>query len=202
MSSAIPCELISWQHFDQLSRQLVQIIARSSFHPDVIIAIARGGYLPARILSDHLDIFDLDDIKIEHYQGTKKRRRATVRYPLSADITGKKVLLVDDVSDSGDSFTLAVSHLLEHGRPAELKTAVLHHKTVSDFTPDFYAEVVDEWRWITYPWAIMEDLRSFLQEMDPAPTTAEMFGRSLRERHGIDVDRQTLIDVLAGVGNS
>ena len=201
MSSAIPCEIISWQQFDQLCRQLAQIIDRASFRPDIIIAIARGGYMPARILSDHLDIFDLDDIKIEHYQGTKKRRSATVRYPLSADITGKKVLLVDDVSDSGDSFTLAVSHLLEHGRPAELKTAVLHHKTVSDFTPDFYAEVVDEWRWSTYPWAIMEDLRSFLQEVDPPPTTAEVFARALRERHGIAVDRQTLIDVLAGVGS-
>lgn len=183
-----------------LARDLALAIRQAPYRPELIVAIGRGGYLPARILSDHLDVFDLAAIKIEHYHGARRERRARIRYPLTADITGKRVLLVDDVSDSGDTFDVAIRHLREHGEPAELRTAVLHHKLVASLTPDFRAEEVREWRWIIYPWAIMEDLRGFLQAMAPPPATVEEFARQLHERHGLVVDAQTLRDVLATPG--
>lgn len=198
MAVCMPCELIGWQQFQALARCLAGKVSEAAFQPNMIVAIGRGGYMPARMLSDYLDIFDLATLKIEHYHGVHKERLAKVRYPLAADIRGKRVLLVDDVSDSGDTFTVAMQHLCETGTPAELKTAVLHHKAVSHFVPDFYAEVVQEWRWISYPWAVMEDLRSFLRDMVPAPESAESFGALLQERHGIVVERQMLEDVLIG----
>jgi len=192
----IHCELITWERFYALARQLAVTIRAASFSPDMIVAIGRGGYMPARIVSDYLDIFDLDDIKIEHYHGAHRQRIARVRYPLAAEVAGKQVLLIDDVSDSGDTFDIAITHLLLHGEPAALRTAVLHHKTVSSYRPDFYAEEVREWRWLVYPWAVMEDLRSFLHDMDPQPSSVAEFGYFLLERHGIDVCKQTLQDVF------
>ena len=91
------------------------------------MAIGRGGYLPARIVSDYLDVYDLASIRIEHYRGVRRERAARVRYPLTADVAGKRVLLIDDVSDSGDTFAVAIRHLQAHGEPAALRTAVLHH---------------------------------------------------------------------------
>lgn len=79
----IRCELISWGRFDQLARGLVRIVQNAGFHPDIIVAIGRGGCLPARVLSDYLDIFDLTNIKVEHYHGVHKERIAKVRYPLN-----------------------------------------------------------------------------------------------------------------------
>lgn len=191
------CELITWERFHALARQLAFAIRLAPYHPDLIVAIGRGGYLPARIVSDYLDIFDLTDIKIEHYHGAHKQRCARIRYPLSADVIDKRVLLIDDVSDSGDTFEVAVRHVRERGEPAELRTAVLHHKLVSEFTPDFIGEIVREWRWITYPWAIMEDLRSLLRDMDPQPASLGDFARQLRECHGLEVGQQTLEDIFA-----
>ena len=120
-----------------------------------------------------------------------------LRYPLSADVTGKRVLLIDDVSDTGDSFDVAIQHLIESGEPAELKTAALHHKTVSSYIPDFYAELVGEWRWIIYPWAVMEDLRSILEKMNTPSATIEDFARYIKQQHQLEVPRQTLEDVFS-----
>jgi len=102
-----PCELVSWERFYRLAQQLARIIHTAWFRPDIIVAIGRGGYMPARILSDCLGVFDLTDIKIEHYRGARRQRAARVRYPLSTGISGRHVLLVDDVSDSGDTFERA-----------------------------------------------------------------------------------------------
>ena len=197
MATSSRFELITWEHFYALSRKLSLAVYNASFQPEVIIAISRGGCIPARIICDYLDVFDLDVIKIEHYHGVHKEKTALLRYPLSADITGKRVLLIDDVSDTGDSFDVAIQHLLENGEPTELKTAVLHHKTVSSYTPDFYAEVVYEWHWIIYPWAVMEDLRSILVKMDTPSATIEDFARYIKELHQLEVPRQTLEDVFS-----
>jgi hypothetical protein len=196
MPDTMQCKLISWRQFHALARQLALRVRQGGFRPDLIVAIGRGGYLPARVLSDYLGIFDLTGFRIEHYRGAHKERLARVRDSLTVDITGKRVLLVDDVSDTGDTFVVALGHLQGHGEPAVLKTAVLQHKTVSDFTPDFYAELVREWCWITYPWALMEDLRGFLRDMPGPAPTVESFAAYLRERYGIEVNRQSLEDVL------
>jgi hypothetical protein len=168
----------------------------AAFQPDLIVAISRGGCIPARVICDYLDVFDLDVIKIEHYHGVHKEKTALLKYPLSADISGKRVLLIDDVSDTGDSFEVGMRHLLECGEPAELKTAALHHKTVSSYTPDFYSEIVREWRWIIYPWAVMEDLHSLLQEMEKPPATAMEFSRYIKQQHDLMVPEQCLEDIL------
>ena len=196
-AQSMPCELVTWQGFYLLAQQLARIIHTAWFRPEIIVAIGRGGYLPARILADYLNVFDLTDIKIEHYRGAQRREMASVRYPLAADVSGRRVLLVDDVSDSGETFEVAIRHLRERGEPAELRTAVLHHKQVSRFVPDYYAEEVVDWRWVIYPWAVIEDLGGFLRAMVPPPASVEAFADYLLERHGIEVGRATLEDVLA-----
>jgi hypoxanthine phosphoribosyltransferase len=197
MSADMRCELMSWEQFHALARHLALAIRQAAFRPELIVAIGRGGYLPARVVSDYLDVYDLAAIRIVHYRGMQRNRTARISDPLTADPGGKRVLLVDDVSDSGDTFAAAIGHLRERGEPAQLRTAVLHHKTVSRYTPDFYSVLVSEWRWIIYPWAVMEDLRSFLRGMDPPPASVEDFARRLREQHGIEPGRQMLDDVFA-----
>lgn len=196
----IRCQSISWVHFHRLARRLAFMVRDSGFRPDLILAVARGGYLPARIISDYLDIFDLASIKVEHYHGTHKQRLVRIRYPTPADIDGRRLLLVDDVSDSGDTFEAVIRHLAQHGTPGSVKTAVLHHKRTSRFVPDFLAEEVVDWRWLIYPWAMVEDLTSLLSQMVPRPASVEEFAGQLRERHGLRLPRQVLQDVLELTG--
>ena len=197
MTSSTRCELITWEHFYQLSRKLSLELYKASFQPEVIVAISRGGCIPARVVCDYLDVFDLDVIKIEHYHGVHKEKTAILRYPLSADITDKRVLLIDDVSDTGDSFEVAIQHLLKNAEPTELKTAALHHKTVSSYSPDFYSELVREWRWIIYPWAVMEDLRSILEKMVTPSETVEDFACYIKDQHQLVMPRHILDDVFS-----
>ena len=135
MTAKIRCEYISWSRFYSLARQLCHCIHDSGFKPDIIIAIGRGGYMPARIVSDFLHVMNLTSFKIEHYRGTQKKSRTLVRYPLGKGVAGDRVLLVDDVCDTGDTFEAARKHVGESMQPLEVRTAVLHYKKSSTFIP-------------------------------------------------------------------
>lgn len=192
-----PCELISWGQVKGLCRKLVLNIRAAGVAPDLIVAIGRGGYAPGRILADLMGLMDLVGIRVEHYRAAHKEPVATIRQPLAMEVTGRRILLMDDVSDTGDTFEVALRHLLEHGEPARIHTAALHHKIVSRVEPDFYARKIVKWRWLIYPWAVVEDLTAFAREMQPIPDDSQTLGRRLELERGIRTNAETLGDVLA-----
>jgi len=189
-------ELITWRGFHALCRQLAYQIREAAFQPDVIVGIARGGYMPARLLSDYLGIMNLTSFRIEHYRGARKQPVTRVKYPLSADLSGQRVLLVDDVSDTGDTFEVALGHLRERGEPTAVRTVVMHHKITSSYVPDFYAKKVVKWRWIVYPWAIMEDLAGIIATLEPRPEDIPEIMAWLERDCGLRLPRQTVLDAL------
>jgi hypothetical protein len=195
--TGIPCEVVTWGRFYGLCRQLAGKVRASGFRPEVIVAIGRGGWMPGRVLSDLLGLMDLTEFKVEHYRGAQREREARVRYPLAADLRGRRVLLVDDVSDTGDTYRVALEHLNAVSPPGEVRTAALHHKVVSTYEPDLYARRVVRWRWIIYPWAVVEDVAGLLSAMTPRPTTPEAMAERLLAEHGLRVSPATLTDVLA-----
>jgi hypoxanthine phosphoribosyltransferase len=136
------------------------------------------------MLADYFDVVDLIGLKVEHYHGPKKMPRAIIPYPMPADVNGRHLLVVDDVSDSGDTFQAVLPHLHERGAPRELRTAVLHHKRTSVYAPDFHAQRVLKWRWITYPWAVVEDLTVLASRMAVAPKSPPELKRLLEEDIG------------------
>jgi len=199
MPKTPPCELIGWKEFERLARKLALQIRADEFKPDIIVAIGRGGYLPARIVSDSLDLMALASFRIEHYAGAHKRRQARVKYPLAVDVSGMRVLLMDDVSDSGDTFDVAIRHIRERSTPRDLRTAVLHHKTTSRYEPDYYAHRIVKWRWLVYPWALVEDVGGFVRAMKPVPKTPREIARRLAREHGLRLSQQDLAAVLAAM---
>lgn len=189
-------EYISWNQFYRLCGILYGRITESGFVPDQIVAIARGGYLPARVMSDYFGLMNLVSLKIEHYRGpADKLPVATVPYPLAAKIDDRRVLLVDDVSDSGDTFVVALEHLSKQGRPAEVRTAVLHHKQTSCHVPDYYAQRIIRWRWITYPWAVVEDLAALASRLEPVPETIDDLRRYLTAKIGLRIPEGVLSQI-------
>jgi hypoxanthine phosphoribosyltransferase len=193
----IPCELLSWAHIDRLAARLVAKIQQADYRPDIVVAIARGGYVPARLVCDHMDIFDLTSIRIIHYEaGATMMNGARLCMGLGVDVRGLKVLVVDDVTDTGESLQLAISHIQGFG-PAALKVAVLQHKSVSSLVPDFYAQKIVKWRWLTYPWAIHEDVGQFIAGMRPRPASVEDARRRLQQEYDIRVSTRIVREVLA-----
>jgi len=196
MHEELPCTLITWDEVYRLCRQLVRQLRKANFRVDVIVALARGGYVPGRLLSDMLGVHNLTSFKVEHYQGVFKQHAAYIKYPLNADINGRNVLLLDDVCDSGDTFSVGVEHIHHCGKVNEMRTAALHFKTVSQYIPDFYAETVNEWLWLIYPWAINEDLLSMIAKMQLDNSDVTLLQQQFRQRHGIDVTSRQIEDAL------
>lgn len=190
------CEYVSWQKVYGLCEQLCRQILADGFRPDAIVGIARGGYTPARILADFFGVMNLAALKIEHYHGTRKSRQARIAHPLPTAFSGSRILVVDDVSDSGDTFDLALAHLAGRDALGEVRTAVLHHKTTSSRIPDYFARKVVAWRWIIYPWALAEDLQTLSGELDEVPDDAAALGAKLREVYGLQIPRSVLEGVL------
>jgi len=197
MVGIMRCELISWSEVQRLCQKLARLVRASEFHPDFVIAIGRGGYVPARLLCDYLGIMALTSIKIEHYlRGAEKQKSAVIRYPLHTDIMSQRVLLVDDVNDSGDTLEVAVQHL-QTFQPADIRTAVIHDKTSTAFSVDYHGRKIVKWRWLIYPWAVCEDITEFLKRLSPQPQTLAEAQRQLAARYGITIPERRLKTICA-----
>ena len=154
----------SWEDVERLSEELAQMIIESGYEPDVVVAISRGGFDPARILCDQLGIRRLASVQVEFYSGVQDTaEKPRIVYPLNADVRGKSVLLVDDVSDTGVSLEAAKDHVLEGG-PGDLRVATLHIKPWTSFRPDYHASETEAW--IVYPWEPVESVRSIAAKLD------------------------------------
>jgi hypoxanthine phosphoribosyltransferase len=170
---------LSWDDVQRLSAKVSELVMDSGYNPDLMIAISRGGFDPARIMSDQLNIRKLASLQIIYYTGLNTRKEEPeVLFPLNAQIEGLKVLVVDDVSDSGNSLIVVKRYVEEKGA-SEVKLATLHHKPWSKFIPDFYAEEVD--KWIIYPWEPRESVTELTQMLSVAGMDKSMIPEKLRE---------------------
>lgn len=137
-------------------------IKRSGFKADFIVGVSRGGWPPGRILSDLLENTHTANIKIEFYVGLgETARKPVITQPISEDITGKKVLVVDDVSDTGESLKVAIEHVAQK-RASEVKSATVFFKPHSILKPDFYADETSHW--IIFPWERLEATKLLITE--------------------------------------
>ncbi|ABL77792.1 phosphoribosyltransferase [Thermofilum pendens] len=178
--------VLSWEQFFLDSVQLSKKIIENGYRPDILVAIARGGWVLGRILSDLLSVRDAVALTMKFYEevGSHKERPVLVQ-ELNVDLRGRKVLLVDDIVDSGATLREAVNHLRK-AEPLEVRTATLYVKTWSPFKPDFYVKELSEW--VVFPYELKETYQSlgrseeYLAKMKEAGISEEI----LREILGTD----------------
>lgn len=160
------CVLTNWDYIYNLCRNLSNKIKDSDFKIDVVVALTRGGWIPARILCDFIGLHDLVGLKIEHYVGTALMEdEAIVKYTVDERaVKDKNVLIIDDITDTGKSIESARDYILKLN-PKDMKTAVLQFLFTSNAKIDFYAEYLDEWAWIIYPWNFIEDMVNIISRI-------------------------------------
>lgn len=161
----IPVKVVEWSDVVAWAKKLAEVIKASGWRPDVVVAIARGGYVPARLLCDFLGVSDLLSIQVVHWPGAAQvAEKAYIKYGLGqADLAGKNVLVMDDIVDTGDSVLLAKDAVEKCCSPKAVKTAALQVITsATKYMPDYYAVEVKEWYWYQYPWTALEDMESFI----------------------------------------
>ncbi len=193
------CEMPSWREIHELARKTADNIKESGWSPDVIVSIARGGLIPGRLISDFLHIKDLVAIKTDHWGLTAtKDGKAKISYALNMDLRGKNVLIVDDITDTGQSLTLSKKHI-EERNPEDVRTATLYHLSNSKYTPDFYGMERD-WAWMIFPWNVREDkvniIKKIREKMKP---TKDELKDAMKEHFNVEVSLDELNDLLAHI---
>jgi len=160
------CVVTTWDYIYDLCRDLSNDIKESGFEPDIIIALARGGWFAGRVLCDFLGLDDLESLKVEHYVGTAATSDgAEVKYPVANKaVEDKKVLVVDDITDTGKSLKEA-SDYIKSLNPDLIKTATLQFLDTSEANPNYIGEKLDEWAWIIYPWNFIEDMVDLIEQV-------------------------------------
>ena len=185
-----PCTITNWEYIYGLCRDVADEVKAADFEPDVIVALARGGWFAGRCLCDFLGLDDLASLKVEHYVGTaQKSGQPEVRYPLAEGaVDDKDVLVVDDIADTGGSISTA-AECVQDSDPKSVRTATLQLLQTSEHEPDFVGERLDTWRWVVYPWNFVEDmielLEGVMEKSDRQAHTADDLRKLLEEYHGV-----------------
>ncbi len=145
-------EVLTWDQFGAAARELAKAVVDSGFQPDLLMSITRGGLLPAGTISYAMGIKNLHIINVEFYTGVGTRLPLPVLLPpvpVAVDLSAKKVLIVDDVADTGETLRMVRDFCAEH--VAETRTAVLYEKPSSVVKCDYVWKRTDEW--ISFPWS-------------------------------------------------
>ena len=145
-------EKLTWEAFGEAARELSRAVVADGFEPEVVVAIARGGLLPAGAMAYALGVKSCGALNVEFYTGIGTVLDAPEVLPPALDIdflAGRRVLLVDDVADSGRTLALAVQLLRDRG--ADMRSATIYTKPGSIALPDY------AWKetalWIDFPWS-------------------------------------------------
>ncbi len=152
-------EIMSYELFGVAARELAQAIADSGFKPDVVLSIARGGLIVGGALGYALGVKNSFAMSVEFYTGVDERLPVPVvlpPVPNKLDLTGLKVLVADDVADTGETLNLVKEFCA--GVVAEVRSAVLYEKPGSVIKPDY------SWKntslWIEFPWSVQPPVAS------------------------------------------
>src|SRR5437667_11674111 len=91
---------------------LARQIKKDRYKPEIIVGVSRGGWPPARVMSDLLQNPNLVNMKVEFYKDIGVRnKKPRITQPVTMEVVRKRVLVVDDVSDTGQSLTVVANHL-------------------------------------------------------------------------------------------
>ena len=145
-------ERLSWQEFGEASHRLAQLINDDGYRPDLILAIARGGLFAAGALGYALGVKNLHVMNVEFYTGIDERLPLPVMLPpvpQVVDLRGARVLIADDIADTGATLKLVRDYCANH--VAEARCAVVYEKARSTVKCEYVWRRTDNW--IDFPWS-------------------------------------------------
>ena len=197
--------VMDWYIFYNLAKKVAEKINIDNYKPDIVVGLARGGWVLARVLCDFVGVKDLISLKVEHWGVTATPDgTAKLKHPINVDLSTKKILVVDDITDTGDSMKVAVDYI-KSLKPSEIKTASLQHIKTSKFKADYVGEEID-WVWVIFPWNFTEDMCTIVPKVcsrlkirpnDNADV--KKIKNELEQFYKIDINENTLMEILSEI---
>lgn len=138
---------LSWEMFGELCRALALRVARD-YDPELVVGVARAGVIPGAVIASILRR-DFYSIRISRREGAEQvRERPAILSAAPPEAAGKKVLIVDEICTSGETFRLALAAIRDVG-PAEVRTATSFVRTFG-YKSDYFALETDAT--VIFPW--------------------------------------------------
>jgi uncharacterized protein len=176
--SQIVFDVPSWNQIYDLLLCLTQRVRRDDWLPGVVVGVCRGGLVPARIFCDLLETSAFATVQIKYYVGIAKTGfEPELVCGVGQSVLGKKVLLVDDIVDSGKSLRLAKQYLVSQGA-VEVKTATLYMKPESVVTPDYFGKQTA--CWVVFPWDTKETIREIIKTQNGTRAVNRQIGKLIK----------------------
>jgi uncharacterized protein len=170
-------EVYSWAKFGEAVFELSKQIIETGEHFDRIIALAKGGIEICRPISDFLAIKELSSIHIEFYTGIGTTARTPViTQSLPVRIKDERILVIDDIADSGETLILATKYLLQHGAK-DIQTATLVSKPWTKHKPTF--SQYESKAWVVFPWETRETIQLLAQIWGRKGDSSEVITKQL-----------------------
>lgn len=144
-------EYMSWHDVEKATEALA-VTVRDDYDPDLLVGIARGGLVPAVRLSHLLNDLEMSVIDVKYYQNVDKKMEKPKILGTDIEELEGKVLVVDDVADTGNTLQAVMEYLKGHGegKPEKLKILTIAYKPQSKIKPDYYVHETE--KWIVFPW--------------------------------------------------
>lgn len=184
------CRLATWKDVDGWADSLAAQVGERGPAPETIVGLTRGGWVPARLLADRLGVHRMVSLRAQHWGVTATPTGAAqVTEGLSGPVRGQRVLVVDDITDTGESLALAVAQTEEHGA-ARIESATFLHIEPAKFRPTYTAEEIprNAWVWIVFPWNYWEDIVQLAgRAVEHGGRGVERVRGTLKERCGLDL---------------
>lgn len=161
LASELEFEVSTWESIYHLLLSLASRVRKTNFKPDLLVGVSRGGWIPSRIMSDLLENPRIATVGAEFYTGVAETKGPPIiTQPVSVSVSGTRVLVVDDIADTGESLNLVCSHLEELGTN-EIRTATIYLKPWSATIPDYYGKKTTSW--VVFPWEQKEIVRNIVE---------------------------------------
>jgi uncharacterized protein len=183
------CRAATWTDVDRWADRLEERVRAAGPPPETLVGLTRGGWVPARLLADRLGVHRVVSLRAQHWGVTATPSGAAVLSEgLSGPVKGQRVLVVDDITDTGDSLRLAVDHVKGAGATS-VESAAFLHIGHSKFVPTYYAEEIPRgaWVWVVFPWNYWEDLAALAARAAELTPGLEGIRATLREKAHLDV---------------
>jgi uncharacterized protein len=193
------CRRTTWAEADVWADRIADAVRAKGHVPETIVALTRGGWVPARLLADRLGVKRMVSIRLQHWGVTAQPSgKAELTEGLSGPVRGQSVLVVDDITDTGESLALAIQAVRDAGA-SHVESAACLHIAHSKFVPDFYAEEIprDAWVWIVFPWNYWEDVRHLVAQAAGEGGSPSEIRELLRTKSGLDLPNADVASAVA-----
>jgi uncharacterized protein len=183
------CRPATWADVEGWADRLEEKVRAGGPLPETLVGLTRGGWVPARLLADRLGVRRVVSLRAQHWGVTATPDgHAMLSEGLSGPVEGQRVLVVDDITDTGESLRLAVDHV-RAARPAHVESAACLHIAHSKFVPTYFAEEIprDAWVWVVFPWNYWEDLTALAARAAEFGPELETVRATLKAKSGLDV---------------